>query len=221
MIDPGTAIAVTQGLNSGLAVWGQSQANKQNLKIAREQMAFQERMSNSAYQRAVSDMRAAGLNPMLAYGQGGASSPSGASTTMESITSGVSTSAMEVMRAKKELETLGAQAEDVRQSAMNKVAERDLMKDQKEQIRITTQAEAIRKALSEAELPAANARAQMYKDHPEMVYADKALEFIRPFAGGIAPFIGSYFGGREGASAKEQERFSPRYTHPNYDRKGR
>lgn len=56
----------------------QKEANDVNVGMAREQMQFQERMSNSAYQRGMMDMEKAGLNPMLAFSQGGASSPSGA-----------------------------------------------------------------------------------------------------------------------------------------------
>jgi len=56
---------------------GQS-ANKASAESASQQMAFQENMANTSYQRAIADMKAAGINPMLATTLGGAGTPSGA-----------------------------------------------------------------------------------------------------------------------------------------------
>lgn len=80
-------IAAGGALGGSMMSWfGQQETNKMNREMMDKQMAFQERMSGTAYQRAVADMKAAGINPMLAVNNGGASTPNGSIAEMKSPT---------------------------------------------------------------------------------------------------------------------------------------
>lgn len=84
--------AATSMGGSALDFFAQREANSANTAMARETNSFnaaeaqknrdyQTTMSNSAYQRSMDDMQKAGLNPMLAAQQGGASTPGGATAS--------------------------------------------------------------------------------------------------------------------------------------------
>lgn len=100
---PMLGAAAMYGVGMGMQAQGQASANQTNLqatqmtnvanaeqaalnrdfqqKAVNQQIQWQDYWSNTAYQRSMKDMKMAGLNPMLAYMKGGASTPAAASAS--------------------------------------------------------------------------------------------------------------------------------------------
>lgn len=109
LISTGLGMASQMG-GAYLNYRGTKKTNEMNRSIARDQMAFQERMSSSAHQREVKDLKAAGLNPILSAGGSGASTPAGSAPMMQNelgeIGKGIKdsvSSAMEMTRLKNDI----------------------------------------------------------------------------------------------------------------------
>jgi hypothetical protein len=128
------------GIGGAASLIGGNQANAANAQMAARQMDFQENMRATQYQTAVADLKAAGLNPMLAYTQGGAGTPSGASATMQNVLGQAGNSAKEGAIAVAQYANMRNQNVLIEEQAEKTNADRYLSLDQAANVRANTMA---------------------------------------------------------------------------------
>lgn len=162
---------------------GQSEANAANIKQAREQMAFQERMSSTAVRRAMEDMRLAGINPIMAAGAA-ASTPSGAAARVEDAIGPAVSSAQHGRRLSRELDLLRTQELQARSAATASQTQSALNVAHQEEAFARTRNMDVQTALLNADLPGALNRARVESSRAGLgaAWVDRVMRTIMPVA---------------------------------------
>lgn len=113
------AILGAAGISAVGSLLGGALSNNASAKSVDKQLDFQRDMSNTSYQRAVEDLKAANLNPAMAYTNGGASTPAGASYTASDIVSPAISSANASRMTSEQIKNLTEQNKNLQEANKN------------------------------------------------------------------------------------------------------
>lgn len=166
-MDPLTAAAVS----GGVGLIGTVMSNQASSAQAQRQMDFQRQMSNTAHQREVSDLKAAGLNPILSALGSGASTPSGAQGTVndlgQNISKGVET-AIAVKNMNKELDLKDATIGNTNTDSALKTAQRGLLGYQSQNLSMDANLKKLQAEVLQKTLPSMLKKAKAEGDYSEI-----------------------------------------------------
>lgn len=137
------------GLAGGLALGGASLiggylSNRAQRAEAQRNRDFQERMRNTSWQAAVEDMRAAGLNPALAYQHGGAQSPSGSMAQQSDIITPAVGSALQARRLREDILNMEASRKYVKAQTNTESMKAGVMAAQKKIAELQAEVEQVK-----------------------------------------------------------------------------